>query len=97
MHTPGPWSYDGHGINCCAEAHLGERIFKTCLDYCHASPDRERAVADSYLVAAAPDLLAAAEEIDAVTAQCGLKMDAALQAAVDQLYNAIRKAKGVSQ
>ena len=58
-HTPGPWSYDGHGINSCAESHKGERIFKTCLDYSHGSADRERAVADSNLVAAAPELLEA--------------------------------------
>lgn len=62
-HTPGPWSYDGHGINSVAESHKGDRIFKTCLDYSHGSPDRERAIADSNLVAAAPKLLQALEDL----------------------------------
>ena len=57
--TPGPWSYDGHGINALSEAHLGERIFKTCLDYKYGSRDRERAQADSQAVAAVPDLIKA--------------------------------------
>lgn len=61
-HTPGPWSYDGHGINSVAESHKGDRIFKTCLDYSHNSLDRERAIADSNLVAAAPELLSVARK-----------------------------------
>lgn len=62
-HTPGPWSYDGHGINCAAEEFKGDRIFKTCLDYSYNSPSRDRAIADSNLVAAAPELLEALETI----------------------------------
>lgn len=54
QHTQSPWNYDGHGIN-----HQGERIFKTCLNYEIDSSDRQRAQADSKLVAAAPELLEA--------------------------------------
>ena len=69
-HTPGPWSYDGHGINCAAELYdmnagigfKGERIAKTCLNYDFNSPDRDRAIADSNLIAAAPELLEALRE-----------------------------------
>lgn len=57
--TPGPWSYDGHGINSIAESHKGERILKTCLNYSYGSVDRERAIADSHLAAASPMLLEA--------------------------------------
>jgi hypothetical protein len=86
-HTPRPWNYDGHGIN-----HEGERIFKTCLNYDYGSTDRDRAIADSILVVAAPDLLEAAEEVE--TAIQGLKLDDALRAATNKLYAAIARATG---
>jgi hypothetical protein len=65
--TPGPWSYDGHGINASSEDYRGDRIFKTCLDYSHGSADRDRAIADSEAVAALPDL------IDALYAVLGIE------------------------
>ena len=65
--TPGPWSYDGHGINARSEGYLGDRIFKTCLDYSHGSVDRERAIADSIAVAAVPDMIQTLqEELEAI-------------------------------
>lgn len=64
LQDPNPIDADaGHGINSLAESNKGKRIFKTCLDYSHGSPDRNRAIADSYLVAAAPDLLQSLREM----------------------------------
>ena len=60
MHTPGPWSFDGHGVN----SESGERIAKVT----HGPPVRnfevnERHAADSQLIAAAPELLEACESL----------------------------------
>jgi hypothetical protein len=57
-HTPGPWHFDGHGIN----DSNGQRICKVCHSERYLYP-KGRAVnnvryeADSQLIAAAPDLL----------------------------------------
>ena len=94
-HTLGPWSYDGHGINSRSEAHKGERIFKTCLDYSHGSADRERAIADSNLVAAAPELLEACKVLIVRLDQYALNTKQAKfdWIAIEQAASAIAKAE----
>jgi hypothetical protein len=57
-HTPGPWSFDGHGIN----SPEGQRICKVSHSDPYGYPEGKavrnaRFDADSRLIAAAPDLL----------------------------------------
>lgn len=52
-HTPGPWSFDGHGINCSDEYHT-----RICKVHGKTILNAEFE-ANSLLIAAAPDLLAA--------------------------------------
>ena len=56
-HTPGPWHYDGHGVNS-AE---GERIAKVQYQRWADDAAPARFEADSILMAASPELLIAAQ------------------------------------
>ena len=73
-HTPGPWNFDGNGINA-----KGERILKVQYQR-HDGNGKisERFDADSNLAAAAPELLAALEltlEPLDIGEDCGLTAD----------------------
>ncbi len=63
-YTPGPWHFDGHGIN----SEEGERIAKVShgerYDYSSGNPiPNRRFAADSLLIAAAPSLLSALQHV----------------------------------
>jgi hypothetical protein len=59
-HTPGPWLFDGHGIN-----HNGKRIANLSqapYNYIQGKPVRNKQRdADGYLMAGSPNLLKACE------------------------------------
>ena len=71
-HTPGPWEVDGFSVMAGVGAEYGDLAYATAGDGhadpdCHLNrPDAER-LANATLIAAAPDLLAALEEIAEIT------------------------------
>ena len=66
-HTPGPWSYDQHsGAICHAEGGLQPLVASTNFECVLI----EQGDADGRLIAAAPELLAAAKELSAALAMC---------------------------
>lgn len=66
----------------------------TGLEICQMSKGWEQSQMEEYanLIAAAPELLEAAQEVEAAIQ--GLKLDSAMKAATDKLYAAIAKAEG---
>lgn len=107
-HTPGPWRYGlgyrvrpDRGLDECGREIGGPTIAEINADADRCCPGPEEIDANGRLVAAAPDLLAAAEEfalmlrvllsVQEVTNAPGL---AANRAALERVVGAIRKAKG---
>lgn len=87
-HTPGPWRYDGHGIN----ASNGERIAKCQTRQWDENGDPVSGFdEDSRLIAAAPELLAAAKLMRMINHQ-STRQD--VSDACDALDSAIAKAEG---
>ena len=89
-HTPGPWNFDGHGIN-----HEGERIAKVSHERCenHDMGRRlsPRFEADSLLIAAAPDMEEALDfAYQALTDRNGAVED---QEAIEKILAALAKAR----
>ena len=87
-HTPGPWRFDGHGIN----GADGTRIAKVSNTNPYQSDGRTRDTefdATSQLIAAAPELLLACKlALDAI------EMDRHHPGYADALRAAIAKAEG---
>jgi hypothetical protein len=86
-HTPGPWRFDGHGIN----GNDGTRIAKVSNTNPHQGDGRTRDTefdATSRLIAAAPELLEALKEVVAISDR---KHDA-----WDKARAAIAKAEGTN-
>lgn len=88
-HTPGPWKVvgeqDGYYSNIQVLANDGAFITRV-------NSSNHPNKANAHLIAASPELLEAANEVEAAIQ--GLALDAALKAATDKLYAAIRKAEG---
>lgn len=92
-HTQGPWEADfskKYYAKPCVR-HNGMIVCYLPEQAIGMNGEDERR-ADAALICAAPELLAACEEIEA-TAQ-NLKLDATMRAAVDACYAAIKKARG---
>ena len=88
-HTPGPWAADGSGA-IFVDKKQGEPI-QTCGEYAvRYGEGTEEALANAYLIAAAPDLL---EACRAALEKCPFPVGAAL--AKEQLQKAIAKAEGI--
>jgi len=89
IHTPGPWNIwriGKHKIPAIANNNSGE---KPPVDICTLDENNDNREADALLIAAAPDLLAALEEIYRLGGQFGKGQQMAEIARV-----AITKAKG---
>ena len=95
-HTPGPWTMakrqNGIAIEHREEKPYGWAQSEVALVYPLAMPDRKTGDANARLIAAAPDMLAALEEM---AAQLGGGNDfEKWEAAKAQMIVAIAKAKG---
>ena len=93
-HTPGPWRFDGHGINNVK----GKRIAKVCHYKPYIFPDGKpiRNICfdkDSQLIAAAPELLEACKGAIAALSQ-NKTFQADIDCAKSYLKYAINKAEG---
>lgn len=97
-HTPGPWHVDHNGTVGHIKALVGDKTPTVCqygTDYRgvrHSALEVEHQDdANARLIAAAPDLLAAAEKVIA----CGaMPRERHLCEAISELEKAVKKAKG---
>ena len=97
-HTPGPWVIDYEGTTGHIKAFVRDKTPTVCKYGTDYRGERHSALAlehqdaaNARLIAAAPDLLAAAEKVIA----CGaLPRERHLCEAIRELENAVKKAKG---
>lgn len=98
-HTPGPWRVGAAGPNGCLTVGTERGLMTAMVAHSINSPNQEKqARADASLIAAAPDLLAAAEGVLPWLAGINTKGDPAMVDALTDVYMqlaaAIKKAKG---
>lgn len=95
-HTPGPWDHEGGWITAAPKYGIGGDA--RVVAQIHSGPDcapDTHADANAHLIAAAPDLLAAAKAVAALWAEHGLGDDDAQSEPVwNALQRAITRAEG---
>ena len=93
-HTPGPWEAHTHYDNSVSVRHyLGMGLNQPVCEMLPGQTPAERN-ANARLIAAAPDLLAALEEMAAVFGWQSPNANPAVDAAIAAAHAAIAKAKG---
>lgn len=94
-HTPGPWDvryYDNNGQAVVSAEHIE---IATCWHHCVGSIEKEMH-ANARLIAAAPDLLVALQDVDALWMHHSIAHgDGKISPLHEQVIAAIAKAKGI--
>lgn len=97
-HTPGPWTCSPQpetGIDITIRSdNYAPRPYVASITWGNSDLFREQNIGNARLIAAAPDLLSAACEVEAAMLNVAHQLDPALKATVDKLYRAIAKAEG---
>ncbi len=92
-HTPGPWFVTSNGTQGAIAALISLDMNDDDLEYVCFIEDHGRKTANARLIAAAPDLLVALENIVEFAAQCASELDCRPQC-VSHAWDTIAKARG---